>query len=450
MRTRLSTISLYFLLFAMVFSSLAYLLKVVLPGQLGVIAPWIKDFFLFLFLATILCLVAIRMKLSINFRSIDGLICLYLFLCLFKYITSPMPRFFSFQSFWAMTIGPALFIFFKQIPPLDQKIIDKILKLYFIWTILMIVIAIVIYLSGQEVFFQKIGLTDYVTQLGGEQHSLTMFSMRNGEWVPRMTGLILSPLEMAFLLMLSIALAIICIKTRTRTVLYSIIIFVSFLLVSNRSIIVGTVVGFTGLWFMKLKKRYSILISMLVILMIPRLIIYEINHYTTAFLSGKTSDSAIIHMNDLLIRGPALVLDNWKGAGVGTTSGKFGLLARAKDESISEAFVGNIESFYYSLSVQLGILGLFLYLLIFLRLIFLFNSARLRYPHISSYCNGAIFGIISLLTGAVFLPVLDSRLLNIILWSIIGLSNMVILHIEGRFKQTTIQKSYHNLLLVEH
>ena len=288
----------------------------------------------------------------------------------------------------------------------------------FIWVLFLILSGIALYIVGQESFLRNIGLFHFAEENWGHYQVGAMYRIRFGMHVMRMTGLLLTPLDMSFMLVFLLGYYIIYANNFIKKGSLGILWILTYLLCDTRSPLVGTFAGLLALWWINQKGYFKVVSFAGIIIGVP---IIGLAAFYLGMFNSWMEPSALFHLNDLLVRGPMLVAQNWAGAGIGMTS------AGSNVATAPEGFVGTVESFYYSMSIEIGVIGLMSY---FLTIIAIVNELckdrdllRPQSREFAKRIDVAFFLIVALHISVIFLPVLESKAISSMMWSMIALAS---------------------------
>jgi hypothetical protein len=409
-------ISLLFIICVIIFSSFSYFLKIVFETTSLSSSIYIKDLLLFCLIGVTAFFCLVQYKIYFNFRISDIFLCLYLFFCLISFFKSPLPLFDCVKFFWAMCFGPLLYITIR-LTKMNRVILDRCYRVIFVWILFLILSGILIYLIGQEKILRDIGLLHYMEVNWGTHQVGALYRVKSGFRFMRMTGFLLTPLDMGFMLVFLFGFYMLYANNFVKKNILGALWILTYLLCDTRSPLLGTFVGFLSLWCINQKGYKKIIYILGILVCIPLCCLIA---FSLGMFNSLIEPSALFHINDLLVRGPKLVLENWAGVGVGMTS------AGSNTISAPEGFIGVVESYYYSMSIQIGICGLILYLITIITLLIEIRRDSLFIKKfsvgLSKRYDVAFFLIIALHFAVIFLPVLDSKAISSIMWSLIAMA----------------------------
>lgn len=280
------------------------------------------------------------------------------------------------SSFILYISGPLIFILLTSLPLTENNItlINKHIRQLFIF---FIVTALMIY-PIQKQFYSIFGLDK------GE-HFINLYRFKsNGDMMARLSGLAVHPTTIGAICFFMIIHYILAHKK-----IKSFIMMIPLYLSNTRSILIGSPFA----WYTFLSSKKKVWITILIPFIIASLILIMFN--------SVFDSSTIIHFNDLLEYGPKLLFGNIKlfGHGHGTMS----------PFSTKPSFF-HVESDLYIAIMQIGIIGISLYLTIFSIILFqLKKDNNIR----SKYCA---YVFICINVGCLFLSYYVVRFITNYMW----------------------------------
>ena len=287
----------------------------------------------------------------------------------------------SLNSFILYISGPMIFVLLTCLPLKEKTVVDLEKKIEYL-LVFFIIIALLIF-PIQKQFYSIFGLNK-----GKNFINLYRFTA-GGSINPRLSGLCAHPTSMGAICLFIFVNRVILRKNKK-----SLWILIPYYLSNTRSILMGT--PFVWYTFLPLKKKIW------VTLLVPSFVILSI----FVLLHSVLDPSALVHFADLLENGPKLLFGNLTlfGYGHGTMS-----------PFTSESSFIHVESDLYIALMQIGIIGVAVYLFImimFLRVLRKDNTVE------SKYCATIL---ICINIGCIFLSYYIVRFLSNYMWIELGL-----------------------------
>jgi len=339
----------------------------IVPG----IALLREGYILFLIFACLIYLDKLRFNKSIV------LILVYIICNFVSFFISPNKND-SLTSFILYISGPLIFCLITSIPLKKRTIFDlehKIIKLF----IFFIIIGLIIF-PIQMQFYAAFG----IDTTKGALLNIYRFTS-SGQMKIRLSGLCVHPTTMGSICLFVFLYYFILGNKKKISVLTAIPYYLS----NTRSIIMGT----PFVWYLFLPPKRKVFITFLV----PSFVIILIIFLTTTILDS----SIIVHIADLFLRGPELLLKNVNliGHGHGTMS-----------PFTSKSSFIHVESDLYIALMQIGIVGTVLYIFIILK--FLYRLQKDNNPS-SKFCA---FVVVCINMGCIVLSYYCIRVLSNFMW----------------------------------
>lgn len=342
----------------------------IIPG----IALLREGYILFLFFACLIYLVKLRLK------KISFLIIIYILCNFISYRISSNPAD-ALSSFILYISGPLIFILLTCIPLTEKTInnIDNGIKKLFVGFIL---IALILF-PVQKQFYSIFGIDK-------SRNFINLYRFTAGGGMKfRLSGLCAHPTTMG-----AICLFILIDYFFLKKNKESISVLIPYYLSDTRSILLGT--PFVWYAFLPPKKKFFVTI------LVPLLVIA----FVFILLNSVLDPSALIHFADLLENGPKLLFGNISlfGNGHGTMS----------PFTTKSDFI-HVESDLYIAIMQIGIIGILLYLIIiaiFIHILKKDNNQK------SKYCAAVC---ICVNIGCIVLSYYAVRFLSNYMWIELGL-----------------------------
>jgi hypothetical protein len=404
-----------------IFSSLTFFLKVILENHGLDAISYAKDLILCFLIIIALKKLSTNRLISLKVSPFLILIVVFIVLSIPYCIISPLNLGDKIKLWWALIFGPLLYLTMTMLK-IEHNTTTLAMKGIFIWIVFITSSAILIYMIGQDLVFRAIGFFSYVKSHGGLEQTVVLYRSMGSYRITRMAGVFFTPLDMAFTVIFQIGLGFIVLKNKKLLFLNILISLFGLYLCHNRSVLVGVIAAVFLLWWAERKLFAKIVTSTMFTVLLFAGIMYgyskvrNVESYLIGTVGGSAAASGLLHLNHLLIRGPELAMKNWHGAGIGMTS------SRIMWNNQPENFIGNIESFYYALSIQMGFHGLLVYLLIvYVVLNKILKDKKLVKTVLGTRKYDIIFNVSFILIasvhlGVIFLPVLDSKIIQSVLW----------------------------------
>lgn len=386
--------------------------KLLLPGNLGNLYSYVKDLILIILLFVLFIL--FLKKNTISKDRIALLSLLYLFICLYYTVTSPLGLI-AFKGFIQMVYGPLLFFIIRNIK-VSNTVLYKISKFTLVlFSFTSLIGLIIFFIIGQDNFYSLVNIKNYYIKEGMNVNNLLglyRFS-RDAVKTPRLSGLLISPTEVtciaAFLISLSFAL----LKRKVWLYFNVIIGLLVMYFSASRSIVIGFIMSIALCKILFQKKSIIFLFAVIFSTTVILLIMFVVSNLE--ILSNYIDPSSVVHLNDLLIRGPAYAIENYKGIGVGMS----GLLAaQISTDKINFEKI-HIESEYLMMIIQIGVWGFIVYFYMIVSLVkkMVAVASNKDITDILKSLAIANISIISTLhIGALTFPILVSRILVTFMW----------------------------------
>lgn len=311
----------------------------------------------------------------IQITKISVLILLYICSNFASFITSSNPND-ALSSFILYISGPIIFILLTSIP-LTKNTIQKLESNSDKLFVFFIITAILLF-PFQKQFYSIFGLDK-------EKNFINLYRFTtSGQLKPRLSGLCAHPTSMGAICLFVMIKHFFLKKNKK-----SILTIIPYYLSNTRSILVGT--PFVWFSFLPIKKKVWIILT------VPFFILV----FLYILLNTVLDSSILIHFEDLIKYGPKLLLGNISlfGNGHGTMS-----------PFTSKSSFIHVESDLYIALMQIGLVGVLLYLIIFFYFIFILlhdNNAR------SKYCASVL---ICINVGCIFLSYYAVRFLSNYMW----------------------------------
>ena len=385
--------------------------KVMTSEKIGTLFSLSKDV-MFLFICLVAFIIFLKsFKLRVN--ALNLLIIIYLLILLFYAAISPLGNI-AFKGALQMIYAPLLFLLLQYfyIPP---KRFEKVLRYCYYFFLLLIVSSLIIYwLIGQNLFYDLIGLKQYYIQMGNENmiYGLTRFT-NTGAMKYRLTGLLISPVEMSVVSMFTIIISMFFVANKKIRLLIISLSFLTLFMSGGRSIIVGI---FFAFWTKKILEMPVLLRSLAIVATIGiSVLIISFVISNDALWKAYLDPSAAIHLYDLFIKGPEEALRNWQGIGIGM-SGMLGTQLSAQQLTIERI---HIESEYLMMIVQIGVFGFLIYFFIIcavIKKLFLIKRSSLCSAQMLKKTDAAIMIVLSVHYSALTIASLSSRLIVTFMW----------------------------------
>jgi hypothetical protein len=397
------------------FSSFAFFFKITMPSGAFSLSAYLKEGCLLGLLGVAFGTFLVKPKFIFYLPRLDLFLAGFIFLCFIYTIFSPMSKGEGLKAFLSICFGPLLFLFLNRCK-VDYPTSLKIMKILYLWVLFLVLSGIIIYLAGEEHYYRSIGLFDFISEKYGARRIMALYRSKAGHDTIRMAGFLLAPLDMGFVLLFLTSFYCFFAKRIIHKAFFIVLWLVAVYLADVRSVLIGIFGAIILLWLIDQKKIKRIAYSFL-ILCACGIAGYLV--FSGRIIFKGFDLSALIHLHDLVIRGPQMVVENWMGVGIGMTSG------RLSAGPVPESFIGNIESFYYTLSIQIGILGLVLYLVILTIILSRIIGDRknmrvmMNSKTMDRFYNGTFISIAAVHIGLIFLPVMDSKIISSLMWVLI-------------------------------
>lgn len=322
----------------------------------------------------------------------------------------------SIQPLATLISAPIIYLLLSQMT-LSQKRRLRIIKLLFFLCLIEIAIGLLLHVAFYDWFKQFFMIEKYLSDSGIGVANIIRYTAE-GERVNRLLGLAVSPTETASVCLFIIVYANIAVNGMLKLFVY-IIAALALLFTGSRSVIFGLVIGYTILHFYEGSAVKKLVIGFLITFAIASVSLLLITK--PSLIINRLDGSALIHLYDLFVIGPQLVLKYWYGLGVGMAG-----LSSARFEMESLGYPNiHLESEYYTQSIQIGVFGVS-FLLISMALI-LSRLVRQRKRscdiEVKKYLGASFLLSFSYAWGAISFPLFTgSRWTGYMLWIIAGLT----------------------------
>lgn len=393
--------------------STLYTSKILLPGNIGTLYSLAKDGILLIIVSFAFLIISRNMRIKVN--PINILCLIYLTIIIFYALISPIGLI-AFKEVLRMAYAPIIFLSIQHIKIPYNKY-RKVLIFCLLLFLFFIITGLIIYfVIGQKNFYDIIALKQYFINNGIDE--INMYNLyrfpKSGGIAYRMTGLLVNPSEMTTIAVFTILLSRSLIKNN-KAVQYSVISLsiLSILLSGNRSILMGLICAFVVIKVMKQSVSLKIIYSILMIFISVFIISLTISNLN--LLKDYVDGSTAIHMYDLFIKGPEEALKHWKGIGIGM-SGMLNYGASSKNLSVERI---HIESDYFMLIIQIGILGFLIYMALIYSIInklVKISVTTNSKDELNINANTAALVILSVHIAALTFPLLTSRIISTFMW----------------------------------
>lgn len=395
------------LLFLFPFHSLLFKVLEVqtgLPGGvLGLLSMW-KEY--------VLIVLVIRSAMVGNLRSITLLdLAIVGFLGFsFVYIFVSGSLAMGAYGFRSM-LEPFLFYFLARMLPMQQRALGKLLKWLFIGAMIISVFGLIQAHVLGEPFLWK-----YKTMSGILSSSHTAWI--GGDIVVRASSTFTSPnsLGMYLSILLLIGLGVVSYsRMGLLTIFAAASVLVGGLLITlSRSSWLAFATGFMALFALRYKVKSAIVIgvSALTLVMIPALIWLQIPQRIVDTL--KLDDPSAAGKLPSILNGLAFVAEHPFGIGLG--------MAGPRSLRFLEEMQAHSENYYVLMAMEIGVIGLALYLLLLGVALFQLNESLLhaRTGLFRGVALGSMMALIGASLGVMFIPSLQELAVSTLLWFFVG------------------------------
>jgi hypothetical protein len=270
--------------------------------------------------------------------------------------------------------GPALFIAMPYYFA-DINKIEKIIQRYYVIFIVYLFINLLIFPFQYQLLF-----VSSVPQ--GNIRNIIKGTNDSGEFVFRFFGITFMPTILAWI-------CVVIFIFPNNKIIIKFFSIISLYLTRTRSFLPGMAL----IYFNMIKRKYRIFLLPFIIMFLITVLYYSLNNLDTI------ESSASAHFNDLFFRGPPLIAENFMGRGF---------------------YSGiHLESDIYYNSIQFGVWGALIYIMIFLSFLIYLNKKCFANIKIVSY--GKRLTII-FFTASWLFPLTNTRILSNIFWILASLT----------------------------
>jgi hypothetical protein len=293
-----------------------------------------------------------------------------------------------------------------------------VLKFIYLFLLINIFIGLIVYLFYFNEFKAFFRIEEYFKNNDIGILNLYRFKTEWGEPIPRLTGLSVTTTDTAIVCIFLMLFTGLHVKNTIIKISIYIMLLATLYFTYARGPVVGLVGAFMLQKLVALKKRHRrLIIAASAPFIATGALILNAN---VDRLINVLDPSSVVHLYDLLIRGPVLVVKYWYGLGVGMA----GLLATNVDMGSLGIKSLYLESEYYVMILQIGIFGFIIFALLMQRILndLVVISLDSKQLLLRTRSSKTFLFLLALLLNAIFFPIMYSRLLSSLCWITVALT----------------------------
>lgn len=271
---------------------------------------------------------------------------------------------------------------------------------------------------GQVFWLGHSFLSKYYTENGIIDNS--HFAYIGGRFQIRANSTFTSPNDfgmfLAIILLIGVGLFLTARRPKATTWLLVVSIMLPALLLTfSRSSWLALGTGFLSVFLLRRRIKTSLLLSILFVILLSIPVLVKLDIFQRFSDTISLQDPSAAGKLPSIINGAKFVLDHPMGIGLGMAGPRSGRFGEVEIHS---------ENYYILMAMEIGIIGLILYLVIIIATVFMLHRSYSISNDIvkRGFTIGTLLALIGASFGVIFIPTLQEIVISSILWFAIGMS----------------------------